>query len=111
MKPRIGIDIVDVAEFERTLRKGGDAFKERCFHESEIGNGSPEHLAGVFAAKEAVIKALSLPNESWPNVRIGRDKSGKPFAEYLGDDICIKESDLSISHDKKFAVASYVAFL
>ena len=110
MKPLIGIDIVDVGKFEQTLSDGGDAFRERCFHESEVGTGTAEHLAGIFAAKEAVIKSLSLSPGSWKEIRISKLETGKPVAEYLGDEAEFKESDLSVSHDRKFAVASFIAF-
>ena len=54
----IGIDILSVDEFEERLRRV-PALKERLFTERELKlSYSLESLAGRFALKEAVLKAL-----------------------------------------------------
>lgn len=58
-----GIDLVEVRAFAILLERGGDDFARRCFSAEELdvaGSGKMRaaRLAGCFAAKEAVLKAL-----------------------------------------------------
>ena len=58
-----GIDLVDIAEMRRWIEDPRDPLIPRCFVQEEldeIGDGPDrvERLAGRFAAKEAVLKAL-----------------------------------------------------
>jgi phosphopantetheine--protein transferase-like protein len=58
-----GIDLVDVAEMRPWIKDPRDPLIPRCFVQAEldeIGDGANriERLAGRFAAKEAVLKAL-----------------------------------------------------
>src|ERR1700692_2143582 len=58
-----GIDMVEVAELRRWIEDPRDPFIPRCFVSAEIeeiGDATDrvERLAGRFAAKEAVLKAL-----------------------------------------------------
>ncbi|MGH9613973.1 MAG: holo-ACP synthase, partial [Bryobacteraceae bacterium] len=58
-----GIDLVDIAEMRRWIDDPRDPLIPRCFAQEEldeIGEGPDrvERLAGRFAAKEAVLKAL-----------------------------------------------------
>jgi len=60
----IGTDIVDVGRIRKAVERWGDRFLKRVFTEAEVvyclakANPYP-HLAARFAAKEAVMKALS----------------------------------------------------
>lgn len=59
----IGIDMVDVEEVRRNIDSMGDKYLRRVFTEAELastqGHGDPaRHLATLFAAKEATLKAL-----------------------------------------------------
>jgi len=54
-----GIDVVDCARLAETIRRHGDRFLERVFTPAELEYSLGkkrhiEHLAGRFAAKEAV---------------------------------------------------------
>ena len=60
-------------------------------------------------AKEAVIKALLLPGDSWLDIRIKHDPAGAPRMEILHQDI--KNYSLSISHDGNYVVAQYTALV
>ena len=103
-----GIDIVSMSEFASSLEKGGERFLKKCFHASEIESGSTEHLAGVFAAKEAVIKATSLRAGSWLDIRVDK-KEGRPIVRFLSDGSGkFSSHDLSISHSKDVAVAVFM---
>jgi len=61
-----GVDIVEVARIGAMVDEHGDRFLERCFTAAERGYSesrkrASEHLAGRFAAKEAVLKAANTP--------------------------------------------------
>lgn len=106
---KTGIDLVYIPEFESSLRSGGENFTKKVFNSSELRNGSTQHLAGVFAAKEAIIKALSLPAGSWLKIYINNDEDGRPQVKlpkfFKGK---INSYDLSISHSGDYAVAVFV---
>ena len=58
-----GIDLVDIGEMRRWIEDPRDPLIPRCFVQAEldeIGDGVDriERLAGRFAAKEAVLKAI-----------------------------------------------------
>ena len=60
----IGVDIVKVAKFQAAIEKWGQDFIDRVFHKDEIKNIPQgkiyyQRLSARFAAKEAVIKAIS----------------------------------------------------
>ncbi|MGZ9252734.1 MAG: holo-ACP synthase [Candidatus Deferrimicrobiaceae bacterium] len=59
----IGVDIVDVARIQALLGRYGERFLHRVYTEAETayamsGANKAERLAGRFAVKEAVMKAL-----------------------------------------------------
>ena len=56
MQVRVGADLVYMPRFRNVLGK----VQDKLFSPSEMKNSEVEHLAGLFAAKEAVIKALNL---------------------------------------------------
>lgn len=102
----VGIDIVGVARFADLLERS-PGFAARFFSPSELGHAerSPhpvQRLAGTFAAKEAVMKALSLtPAPAWARrIEITRDPSGAPKAIVGAQQVVV-----SISHDGAYAVA------
>ena len=112
----IGTDIVEVKRLE-TL---SEAFMQRCFTERErekLKNKSAESVAGYFAAKEAVAKALGtgFAGFSPSAIEILHDKTGKPevvlhaSAAKIADDAEIKKIVLSISHCKSYATATAVS--
>lgn len=62
----LGIDIVNVEKVARLWREHGDRLAETVFSPAELLEAGgqrpdPAHLAGRFAAKEAVVKAIDLP--------------------------------------------------
>ena len=111
MKIVTGIDIVDVSEFRTHLNEGGDSFLSRLFLPIEYDRIEPVHLAGVFAAKEAVIKALSLKAENWKNILVKKKDDGRPYVELLDSSSDYVSCDLSISHTEAVAVAQFVALV
>src|SRR5207245_11015894 len=80
-----GIDVVDVVRMRRAVSRWGEAFLYRVFTPAEWNRGSAsvggaERLAGRFAAKEAVMKALGIGRRGidWQEIEITVDPMGKP---------------------------------
>ena len=110
--PRVGIDIVYIPKFSRSIEKQGEPFLSKIFLETELASGdNPGHLAGIFAAKEAAVKALSIPSGNWLKIFVSREKSGRPKIQLLDEKYNIKNYDLSISHDGDYAIAIFMAYL
>lgn len=109
---RIGSDLTSLSKFERSAAQGGSTFLEKIFFPEELHAAEAvSQLAGMFAAKEAVIKALDLEGGSWRRIRISRTGSGRPVCELVDDDMKIISHDVTISHDGDYAYASAVFML
>ena len=118
-----GVDIVEVARIGAMLEEHGERFLARCFTPGERGYAiarkrAAEHLAGRFAAKEAVLKALGTGWRSgiaWTDVEVHLLPSGQPELELhrvasgAARQRGITEWQLSISHTEVYAVASVIA--
>jgi holo-[acyl-carrier protein] synthase len=119
-----GIDIVEIARFRETLNKEQSQFEARCFTtlERQIADESGVNrvacLAGRFAAKEAVLKALGTgwsQGITWTDVEIQRLATGCPSvvlyakAKEIADHLGISTWLVSISHEKSYAVASAIS--
>lgn len=100
----VGIDLVHIPEFDRQISLGGEALLERAFHPSERDRTEVEHLAGLWAAKEAIIKALGMKVGDWLAIVISYTEAGKPLATVNGRSV-----DISITHHGEYAVAVAVA--
>ncbi|HEV2402667.1 MAG TPA: 4'-phosphopantetheinyl transferase superfamily protein [Candidatus Saccharimonadales bacterium] len=96
----LGIDLVHIPEFQKQLTLGGATFRHKAFRAEELGNNSLEHLAGVWAAKEAVLKASGLKAGSWTDIHVSYNTQGKPYAT-AGD----RQYEVSIAHHGDYAVA------
>jgi holo-[acyl-carrier protein] synthase len=108
-----GVDITEVRRLRQAAEKWGDEFLRRIFTEQELGNAAKrvslyQHLAGRFAAKEAVFKALGDKDLSWKDVEITNDKDGKPYCTIAGKRGRHIAVHVSISHVKNYAVANAV---
>jgi holo-[acyl-carrier protein] synthase len=76
-------------------------------------------FAARFAAKEAVAKMLGsgIPKAGFLNVEIINTESGKPMlvlhdrAKAISDSLCIYSTDISITHEKEYAVAIAVGLI
>ncbi|MCU1551177.1 MAG: holo-ACP synthase [Glaciihabitans sp.] len=110
----IGVDVVDLARFERAVGRT-PALRTRIFTEGE--RDLPlRSLAGRFAAKEALMKALGdSTGVTWRDMEVVSDGERNPsfilhnavaeIAERLG----ITTFHLSMSHDAGVAIAYVVA--
>jgi len=106
----IGTDIIEVERFESV----SEAFMQRCFTERERKRfKSTESIAGTFAAKEAVVKALGTGFVFKPSaVEILHNEVGKPEVVFHAPAAEIaknKKIVLSISHCKAYATATAIA--
>ena len=88
MSSQIGIDLVDLTRFEKSLNRTPGLI-QRLFTDQEFEQGSGRnlalHLAGRFAAKEALAKALGVPpGLSWHEVEVLRLESGGGMVHSYG---------------------------
>lgn len=114
----IGLDVVDLQRIRQLLERFGDGFIRRICAEGECqqrqGDGLVEHVGGLFAAKEAALKALGTgwaQGLSLRMVEIVRQPGGAPAlrlhqaaaerAALLG----VTATFLSISHERTYAAA------
>jgi holo-[acyl-carrier protein] synthase len=115
----IGVDVVDIARFERALTRT-PTLKHRLFAQGEQlkdGKARPlRSLAGRFAAKEALIKALGdSTGVRWHDMQVVADEHGNPSFELAGatqviaSERNISRIHLSMSHDAGVAIAYVVA--
>lgn len=110
----IGVDITEISRLESALART-PALADRLFTQSER-KGSARELAGCFAAKEALAKALGAPRGlRWTDAVLRREANGKPVLEVHGTvavaaaALGVSAWHVSISHDGGFCVAMVVA--
>jgi len=115
----IGVDVVDLARFERALSRTPN-LKSRLFADAELVSGERvlalRSLAGRFAAKEALIKALGeSAGIRWHHMQVVSDGHGNPSfrltdaAAQVAADRGVTAVHLSMSHDAGVAIAYVVA--
>jgi len=109
---KIGTDIIDIKRIEKLLEKYPNTFKQRFLNEDEITRTKKiESIAGLWAAKEAISKALGCgigAELAFHDITINKDSRGAPhfvLSKEAQELHAIKESSLSISHDGGFAIA------
>lgn len=112
----IGIDIIEIPRIAAAV--ANDRFNSRVFTTKEFDQGqhSPNRLAGFFAAKEALLKALGtgLAGFSWQEMEVGHDALGAPqfgvtgkVADYIAQK-GVNRIHLSISHCREYAVSQVI---
>lgn len=114
-----GVDIVEVARIARAMARHGARFETRFFTEQELAycNGRVERLAGRFAVKEAVAKALGtgIGDVGWTEIEVVCDGRGSPQlvlhgrARALAAQRGLETWSISLSHTEAFAVGFAVA--
>lgn len=111
----IGIDTETISRFQKLNRTQHRTFLQKIYTLKELSYCfskayPPQHLAARFAAKEAVLKALSaLGRAKIPlnTIEICNDQKGTPSVNLLTAErgkLCLKIS-LSHDHDKALAFA------
>lgn len=111
MALKVGCDIVSVSTFRERLSERGDLLAERIFHPSERTGVTVERLAGIFAAKEAVLKALGMSAGTWHHLCVKHDDSGAPLILFIEPKPWVHEITVSISHNNDIAIAVVAAVL
>ncbi len=119
----IGIDLVHIKRIEKAYKRWGEKFLKRVFTLQEQSYclqyiNPAVHLAGIFAAKEAVLKALGTglsQDINWPEVQIKSVAGKRPSvllsgaAKRIADGLGIKNILISLSHDTDYAIAQALA--
>ncbi len=110
----IGVDLVDIPRFERSLERT-PKLMERLFSPAER-TLRPHSLAARYAAKEALIKALGgSDGVHWTDIEIASEPSGRPVFALSGSTAAtvaergIDMLHLSLTHDADVAVAYVIA--
>ena len=108
----IGVDVCSIDRIREACARPG--FTDRVFTLAEQ-QGSEQTLAGRFAAKEALAKALGAPGGlCWTDCEVLSDETGRPSLLTTGtvgsrvDELGISRMHVSISHDDGVAVAMVV---
>ncbi len=103
---KVGIDIVDLKKFKDSLVSGQDTMLEKIFTKSELSKvRKVNKLAGIFAAKESFIKAVSNKKIKMNEIEIGYNKHGKPVLVKPKNYISDHKVEFSIAHDGNYAVS------
>ncbi len=101
----IGCDILSIDRV-RNIIETTPAFLKRCFSEREISEyhkrGDIAYLASRFAAKEAIVKALSKYEHDLNSIEILNDNDGKPYVviNHVKSNIFV-----SISYETEYVIA------
>jgi|Deesub1362A_J573_1020465.scaffolds.fasta_scaffold00095_74 holo-[acyl-carrier protein] synthase len=115
----IGVDLIRSPRMERALTRWGMRLQRRLFTVAEWtacdGRSRPaECLAGTFAAKEALLKAMGtgLSNGmAWRQMEVVRGPAGEPSMRVSGrvrerlQEMGMKRIWVSISHEGDYAFA------
>ena len=119
MNLRSGIDTIEISRLAEIQAPIRERFIKRVFTPQEIAQAknNNEALSGLFAAKEAVSKALGtgIGFVSWQDIEILHLPSGQPTlvlhgnAEKTAEKLGLEDWSISISHDRSKAIALAVA--
>lgn len=115
----IGIDLIDIDRIVAVLGRYPDRFRLRVLteHEQRYCGRKVERIAGRWAAKEAISKVLGLGvrGVGWREIEILPNRAGAPQvylharAARRAEALALDEVTVSISHERRLAVAVAVA--
>ncbi len=113
-----GTDLVEMAQFSRDLKLGGDRFLHRIYTDAELAfcGRHADRLAARFAGKEAVAKALGtgIRGIGWTEIEIQSAVQGQPRillhrrAAFRAAQLRINTWVVSLSHTPTSALAFVV---
>lgn len=119
MKLATGVDLIEIARIEEVVTRHGKHYLERVFTPAELEycGKRAESLAGRFAAKEAVAKALGtgIGDVAWTEIEILGDEQKAPKltlhgrAQIKARELGLTSWSISISHSQSHSVAFVVA--
>jgi holo-[acyl-carrier protein] synthase len=118
----IGLDLVKIARIRAMTERWQERFLRRLYTEAErqlsVRRVSPDaFLAGRFAAKEAILKALGTgwaDGIRWLDIQVLNDPAGRPVALVNGRAaVLIRKAGItnifvSLSHDGEYAIAEAI---
>lgn len=115
----IGVDIIEISRIQAARDRWGERFLNRIYTALELRmcRDRPGSLAGRFAGKEAVMKALGtgVKGVGWKEIEISSERSGKPFIQLYGKardkavSLGMGTLAISLSDSKEYAVAVVVS--
>ncbi len=101
--------MVKIERIEGVFKRNGELFLRRFLSENErLLFKTPQSWAGVWAAKEALSKALGCgigAEFSFLDVELRKNERGQPFFHAISPKFEKLKSSVSISHDGGFAIA------
>ena len=119
MKLATGVDLIEINRIEEVIARHGKHYLERIYTPAELEQCGrrAESLAGRFAAKEAVAKALGsgIGDVSWKEIEVLGDEQHAPrltlygTAKQKADELGLTTWSVSISHSQSHSVALVVA--
>lgn len=118
-----GMDLIETQRIDRIRQEHPDRFLERILTPRERAYCERRkfplpHIAGRFAAKEAILKALGTGwrgQIAWTDMEILNDEAGKPqvalsgHTEVIARGLGVSRILLSITHTEHYASASAIA--
>ncbi len=118
MNLRTGVDLIEIARIEEVIARHGKHYLERIYTPAELEQCGKrtESLAGRYAAKEAVGKALGcgIGDITWKEIEVLGDEQNAPVlslhgaAEQMAKDLGLTTWSVSISHSQSHTVALVV---
>lgn len=119
MNLRSGIDTIEISRLDEIKPEIKKRFIRRVFTDKEIqqARNRTDVLSGLFAAKEAVSKALGtgIGWVNWRDIEIVHLPSGQPTvvlygnAKAVANQLGLNTWTVSISHDRNKSIAVAVA--
>jgi holo-[acyl-carrier protein] synthase len=116
---RTGVDLIEIDRVVDAIARHGKRYLERIYTPAELEQCGKrtESLAGRFAAKEAVAKALGcgIGEVGWKEIEILGDEQNAPVltlhgvAENMAKELGLANWSVSISHNMSHVVAFVVA--
>ena len=113
-----GIDLVNIHRFQDLVNNKtimNSIFTEKELQYIQKRNSNLSTIAGLFAAKEAFLKALKkgINHYSMKDIEISHDNNNAPFIilhNQIKKDFLIENLSLSISHDGDYSIAVVCIF-
>ena len=119
MKLATGVDLIEIARIDEVVARHGKHYLERIYTPAELEQCGrrAESLAGRFAAKEAVAKALGsgIGDVSWKEIEVLGNENNAPVLTLHGAALQrankqgLSTWSVSISHSQSHSVAFVVS--